>query len=172
MRLSMLTCSLKLAISSLYPGGGAERCAAGASDRCIIAASAHTIHTHDAYSSTSSRAHFHTRIDTCAGTCADTRTETPVSAHRDTHVHARTQARVGKEVSESNVLLLCDISHTHAHLSSPQTTLALHRTDLVRDDHRHHAAAQDHNTSSHRARCHHSHAVALTALQTFPAAPK
>ena len=115
MRLSMLTCSLKLAISSLYPGGGAERCAAGASDRCIIAASAHTIHTHDAYSSTSSRAHFHTRIDTCAGTCADTHTETPVSAHRDTHVHARTQARVGKEVSESNVLLLCDISHTHAH---------------------------------------------------------
>lgn len=78
MRRSILTCSLKLAISSVYPAGGGERCAAGAPERCTMAASctAHRIHTHCIFVSMKRRAYAHTR-----------------TTHKETHAHKSTHAR-------------------------------------------------------------------------------
>ena len=82
MRRSILTCSLKLAISSLYPAGGGERCAAGAPDRCSMATSCtvHSIHTRMLRRARCTRRHVHTK----------TRAHTHLQAHKHKHASLRT----------------------------------------------------------------------------------
>jgi hypothetical protein len=110
---NILTCSLKLAISSLYPAGGGERCAAGAPDRCSMAASctAHRIHTHCIFVRMKRRVYAPTRV-----------MHKETRAHKSTHTHTLSSTYARKPA----------YGYRHGHRHTPATSAHVHVRACVR----------------------------------------